>query len=89
MSLFISGLLTMGYAVAALFFARFWRQTGERLLGIFSLAFVIFACQRAALAFSVMAGEDAIWPYSLRLAGFGLILIAILEKNLRPTKSGG
>ncbi len=88
MSLFISGLLTMGYAVAALFFARFWRQTGERLLGIFAVAFLIFACQRGALAFTVMAGEDAVWPYGLRLAGFGLILIAILEKNLRPKKPG-
>jgi hypothetical protein len=86
MSLFISGLLTMGYVVAALFFARFWRQTGDRLLGLFALAFAIFACQRAALAFTVMAGEDAVWPYGLRLAGFILIVIAILDKNMRPKK---
>ena len=87
MSLFISGLLTMGYLVVALFFARFWRQTGDRLLGMFALAFLVFACQRGALAFTVMAGEDAIWPYGLRLAGFCLILIAIVDKNLRPSKA--
>lgn len=83
MQLFVSGMLAMGYLVAALVFLRFWRQTGERLFGYFSLAFFIFACQRSALALTVIAGQDAIWPYSLRLAGFVLFLAAIVDKNVR------
>jgi hypothetical protein len=79
MRLFISGLLTMGYAVAALFFMRFWRRSGERLFVFFALAFALLALQRMGLAF--LTTLDASWLYGLRLLAFVLLLTGIIDKN--------
>ena len=46
----ITGAIVMGYAVAGLFFARFWRQTRDRLFLIFAIAFWLLGVQRLALA---------------------------------------
>ena len=40
---FVSGLITMGFLVAAGFFARFWRRTADRLFLAFAIAFVLLA----------------------------------------------
>ena len=34
-----TGAMAMGYAVAGLFFLRFWRDARDRLFGLFALAF--------------------------------------------------
>ena len=81
MHFYIAGALTMGYAIAALHFLKFQRQTGDRLFGLFAIAFFIFAFQRVALALSVMSGASPLWPYGLRLLGFVLIIVAIIDKN--------
>ncbi|HYO75195.1 MAG TPA: DUF5985 family protein, partial [Thermoanaerobaculia bacterium] len=39
----ISGALFAGYAVAALFFLRFWVSSRDRLFAMFSAAFAILA----------------------------------------------
>ena len=81
---FVSGLLTMGYAVAALFFAKFWRRTRARLFAWFAAAFVLLALQRAALATLADPGSAAArWSYALRLLAFVLILVGIVEQNRR------
>lgn len=80
MILFVAGLLVAGYAVAALFFLRFWRQTGDRLFAYFGAAFVLLALQRTALA-AATGGIDVYWYYALRLLAFVLIIVAIVEKN--------
>jgi len=36
---FLSGAVTMGFAIASAFFLRFWRRTGDRLFLVFALAF--------------------------------------------------
>ena len=74
----ISGILVAGYLVAALFFLRFRRETGDRLFLVFSVAFAILAVQRAALALTTRS-ETLI--YGLRLLAFVLILAAIIDKN--------
>ena len=74
--LFIAGTLAMAYAVVSVCFARFWRQTGDRLFAWFACAFALLAVQRVAVSF---APTDA--PYLLRLAAFLLIIIAIADKN--------
>ena len=85
---FLSGALVMGYAVAGLYFFKFWRQSGDRLLGLFSLAFWVLAAQRTALALTTpeapTAQEEAeaqIAFYVLRLLAFVLIMAAIWDKN--------
>jgi hypothetical protein len=77
----LAGAIVMGYAVCALFFLRFWRQTGDRLFLIFSLAFLLFALQRLALALTPTEEESRTGLYLVRLLGFVLILGAILDKN--------
>jgi len=76
--LFLSGCLMMGYAVASLFFLRFWRQTRDRLFAWFAAAFATLALQRAMLS---LAADPADALYLLRLAAFAMIIIAIVDKN--------
>ncbi len=76
-----SGVLLMGYAVAALFFLRFWKETRDRLFGIFAGAFFLLALQRFALAVVPAHGQDPVFLYSVRLLAFALILWAIIDKN--------
>ena len=83
MTLFISGLLVAGYAVSALFFLRFWRQSRDRLFLLFAAAFGLLTVQRAALAAWERGPSDTTWLYGLRLLAFLLILAAIVDKN-RP-----
>lgn len=79
MNAFIGGALTAGYLVAALFFLRFRRESGDRLFAIFSAAFALLALQRFALFF--YGAEMGLWVYTLRLVAFALILFAIIDKN--------
>ncbi len=74
----ISGVLVAGYLVAALFFLRFRRETGDRLFLVFSVAFALLAVQRLALALTT---RDETLIYGLRLLAFLLILAAIIDKN--------
>ena len=80
-SALVSGLLVMGYAVAGLFFLRFWRETRDRLFGIFAGAFWLLAVQRLLLALFQNPDQEQVWLYGVRLLAFVLILIAIVDKN--------
>ena len=79
---FLSGAVTFGYLVAALFFARFWRKTGDRLFVAFALAFVLLALNQALAQWLGAADERVAYTYLLRVLGFVLILAAIVDKNL-------
>jgi amino acid transporter len=81
MSLVVSGMLIMGYLVAGLFFLRFWRETRDRLFGIFAGAFWLLGVQRALLAIVETSAAGTVWVYGLRLLAFVLILVAIIDKN--------
>ncbi|HEY4219076.1 MAG TPA: DUF5985 family protein [Gemmatimonadaceae bacterium] len=87
-TLILSGMLVAGYAVAALFFLSFRRDTGDRLFGFFALAFALLALQRLALAWALVTQRNTTIYYVLRLTAFVLILVAIVDKN-RNAKSGG
>lgn len=73
----------MGYAVAALYFSRFWRETRDRLFAFFALAFAVLALQRLAVTVSPAIGADSLPFYVIRLAAFVLVLAAIADKNWR------
>ena len=81
LSQLISGALMMGYFVVGLYFLRFWRDTRDRLFGIFAAAFWLLAAQRAALALSDDPMGEQLLLYSVRLLAFVLILAAIIDKN--------
>ena len=78
----VSGAMVMGYFVAGLFFLRFWKETRDRLFGIFGAAFLLLAAQRALLTILGLDGStDQIFLYVIRLLAFLLILWAIIDKN--------
>lgn len=82
MTEFLSGAVTMGFLVAAGFFVRFWRQTADRLFLAFAAAFVLLALNQALAQWLGAADERVAYTYLLRVLGFVLILVAIVDKNL-------
>lgn len=79
---FLSGAATMGFAVAAIFFLRFWRDTREGLFLSFALAFLLLGLVQALLALGNVPVEERSWIYLIRLVAFLIILAAIVRKNL-------
>jgi peptidoglycan/LPS O-acetylase OafA/YrhL len=79
---YLSGAVTLGYLVAALFFARFWKRTGDRLFVAFAIAFALLAINQALAQWIGAADERVGYTYLLRVLGFALILWAIVDKNL-------
>ena len=78
---FVSGALCLGYVVASLFFLRFGRESRDRLFLFFAAAFAMLAAHRVLLT---LATDWELAGYGLRLLAFLLILVAIVDKNLRP-----
>ena len=83
LTVLISGAMVLGYAVAGLFFLRFWRETRDRLFAVFAAAFALLAVQRALLTLSADPEGDQVLLYAIRLLAYVLILLAIVDKN-RP-----
>jgi hypothetical protein len=83
MGLFLSGAMAMASGAIALFFLRFWRDTGDRLFGMFSAAFLLMGATRIGLAITQHEMETQTHWYWARLAAFLIILIAIADKNRR------
>ncbi len=81
MTLFFLGAIAMADLVAALFFLRFWKKTRDRFFLFFSAAFLVDTVDRVLLSFLQVPAEDEPFLYTLRLVTFGLILVAILDKN--------
>ncbi len=77
----LSGGLTAGFLVVALHFARFWRQSQDRLFLYFGAAFLLLGINALALGLTTAEGDFRVAIYGLRLAAFLLILYAIYEKN--------
>jgi peptidoglycan/LPS O-acetylase OafA/YrhL len=82
MNEFLSGAVTMGFLIAALFFLRFRRRTGDRLFLAFGVAFVLLALNQALAQWLGAADERVGYTYLLRVLGFALILGAIVDKNV-------
>ena len=78
---FLSGAVSLGFIVCALFFLRFWRRTRDGLFMAFALAFSLLGLGQAILALANIPTEERGSIYLLRLAAFALILIAIVRKN--------
>jgi hypothetical protein len=75
------GGIAMGFAVAGLFFLRFWRDTRDRLFALFALAFFTLALNRTGLGLPEFQEEQGQYQYWVRFAAFALILVAIVDKN--------
>jgi hypothetical protein len=77
----ILGAIAMASLVATLFFLRFWRKTHDGFFLLFAMAFFIEALSRAALGLTATSQEYEPVFYIMRLLAFGLIIVAIVQKN--------
>ena len=84
---YLSGAVTLAYLVAAVFFLRFWRKTGDRLFLAFTVAFVLFALNQAFAYVLAIYHEPTSFIYALRVLGFVLIVVAIVDKNFFSARS--
>jgi zinc transporter ZupT len=82
----LTGAIAMASTVIALFFVRFWRSTRDRFFLYFALSFGIEGAHRVYSALSFQDSEDSPLHYLIRLLAYGLIIWAILEKNLPARK---
>lgn len=82
---YMSGAVTLTYCVAAMYFFTFWRRAGDRLFLTFGIAFSLLALNQIVLFVLGAADERGNYAYVLRVLAFGLILFAIVDKNV----SGG
>lgn len=78
---FLAGAIVAGFALAGLFFLKFWRRTRDELFLAFTGAFWLLGLGQALLTFSHVPLEERSWLYLIRLAAFVLILAAIWRKN--------
>lgn len=84
---FLTGANTLAYLLAGVFFLRFWRKTRDRFFRHFAIAFWLFALNQI-VSFPLEPFDERLgYTYVLRVAGFILILFAIVEKNLVSAKS--
>lgn len=79
----IAGGILVAYATIGLFFLRFWKQTRDRLFAIFALAFWFLMIERLLLIIVPEAHEFRPYVYLVRLSAFTLILIAVIDKNIK------
>ncbi|TXF98961.1 DUF5985 family protein [Massilia arenae] len=82
----LAGAIAMASLIIALFFLRFWRASGDRFFLYFALSFGIEGLHRVYAVMRDSGGEDSPLHYLIRLLAYGLILWAILEKNLPRKK---
>jgi hypothetical protein len=80
-----SGAIAMGFAVAALIFLRFWRDTRDRLFAFFALAFLVLAVNRLGTGLYPEFAERGDHLYWVRFFAFLMILLAIVDKNRTRT----
>lgn len=86
---FVWGASALGCWVAGLLFLSSWRQTRDRLLAWFALAFWMLGLNWAGLALWRPAQDAEHYFFLLRLAAFTLIIVGIVEKNRRRTRPNG
>ncbi|WP_395670895.1 DUF5985 family protein [Phenylobacterium sp.] len=80
---FMGGALSIGFLAVGLHFLKFWRRTGDALFLAFAAGFALLAINQAVPVLFGVADENLSGVYLLRLAGFLLIIGAILRKNMR------
>ncbi|MES2886748.1 MAG: DUF5985 family protein [Pseudomonadota bacterium] len=87
LSLLLVGAIAMATLVAALFFYGFWRKTRDRFFLLFAAAFLVDTVHRVTLGWLQQLGEDQEpLVYVVRLFSFGLIIAAVVDKNLRARR---
>jgi hypothetical protein len=78
---FLFGAIVLAWVVAGLAFLRFYRRTRDRFFLYFVASFWLEAVDYACMASDFMPlGPNT--AYLIRIVAYGLILVAIFDKNL-------
>ena len=77
----MSGAIVTAYAVATLFFFKFWRTTGDRLFLAFAAAFLLMAATPLLTSLLDIPREEQSPFFLLRLAAFLIIIAAVAGKS--------
>jgi len=83
MHYYVRGAIAMGFLIAAGFFFRFWYETRDRLFAFFAAAFFVLAINGPLVRLTSENPDQSIALYLTRLLAYVIILIAIVDKNLR------
>jgi len=88
MNNFLGGAIAAGYAVAALFFLKFYFRTKDRLFVLFCVALLMLGSTRVWMVM-LDDPDESHYLYLVRLLAYLMILGAIIDKNLprRSTKA--
>jgi hypothetical protein len=76
-------MIMMGFVVASLFFARFYRDTRDRIFLLFAVSFALLGIERFVFVWSGARDRTETTPeiYLFRCVAFLLIILAVLGKN--------
>lgn len=78
---FLGGAISMGFAIAALLFLKFWHRTREGLFLAFAAAFLLLGINQALLTLTRIPLEEKSSLYLIRLVAFTLIIGAFWWQN--------
>ena len=82
----LHGMVAMGFIIAGLYFLRFWRRTKDQLFIVFALAFWLLAIHEVFLGLTGGTDPKQSWVFLPSLGAFGLLIMAILIKNIGGTQ---
>lgn len=80
---FLDGAGGMASMAVALWFLRFWRDSGDRLLAFFAVAFFVLGANRIVFVATDARTEGEYGVYVVRAAAYALIIWAIVDRNRR------
>jgi hypothetical protein len=75
------GAVIMGDVIAALFFVRYWKMTGDRFFLFFAASFVAIAVSRVVVDEGLPPVGYEPWRYMIRILSYLFIIAGILYKN--------
>jgi hypothetical protein len=84
----LGGALLLSYLMAGTYFFKFWKRTGDRLFIHFAVAFWLFVLNQLATSIPDVAKETDGYEYLLRVIGFIVIIVGIVDKNLGASRNG-
>lgn len=77
------GAIAFASFIVGLIFFRFWHRTRDRFFLYFAASFWLEGANRLHAGLTQILYDDTMLRYVIRLIAYGLILLAIWEKN-RP-----
>ena len=81
MNEFLLGAIAAACFVVGLFFLRYWQSSRDRFFLFLMVSFWMEAANRVHMAFADAWHETSPIHYAVRLVSYGLILVAIWDKN--------